>query len=276
MTARTLTLTLLGTGSSGGVPRLGNDWGVCDPTNPLNRRRRCSALIDVHDPATGGKPTRILIDTSPDLREQLLDAEVDYLDAIVFSHDHADQTHGIDDVRALAIRHRRQIRTWLDDATAATLVPKFRYCFEGQGGYPAILDRQPPLRAGHRFTIDGAGGPVRLLPLDQEHGRIRSLGFRIGNVAYCNDVNGLPDATLADLEGLDLLVLDALRYTPHPTHAHLDQALDWIAQLKPARAVLTNLHVDLDYATLKSELPAHVEPGYDGWSLRLPLAPGRP
>lgn len=269
--AREMTLTLLGTGSSGGVPRVGNDWGACDPAQPRNRRRRCSALIDVQQADDPSALTRILIDTSPDLREQLLDARVSHLDAIVFSHDHADQTHGIDDVRALAIRQRRQIRVWLDEATAATLVPKFRYCFEGQGGYPPILDRQPALRSGHPFEISGAGGRVELLPLDQEHGRIRSLGFRIGNAAYCNDVNGLPDATLAALTGLDLLVLDALRYTPHPTHAHLDQALAWIEQLRPRRAVLTNLHVDLDYDTLCRELPAPVEPGYDGWSVRLAL-----
>lgn len=270
MSARMMRFRLLGTGSSGGVPRVGNDWGRCNPNNPLNRRRRCSALLDVveNDPDA---PTRILIDTSPDLREQLLDAEVDRLDAVVFTHDHADQTHGIDDVRALALRQRQQIKSYLDDATAASLTKKFRYCFEGHGGYPPILDRQPALEAYTPFTISGPGGDVTLLPLDQEHGRIRSLGFRIGDLAYCNDVSDLPDQTMAELEGLDVLVLDALRYSPHPTHAHLERSLEWIGQLKPKQAVLTNLHVDLDYDILRSELPANVEPAYDGWTVELPL-----
>lgn len=265
-----LKFTLLGTGSSGGVPRLGNDWGVCDPLNPKNRRRRCSALLELSESA-GADATNILIDTSPDIREQLLEVGTRHLDAVVFSHDHADQTHGIDDVRALAIRQRRAIPAFLDDATAATLIPKFRYCFEGQGGYPAILDRQTAIIAGRPFEIDGAGGRLELLPLDQEHGRIRSLGFRIGPVAYCNDVNGLPDDTRQQLHGLELLVIDALRYTPHPSHANLQQALDWIAELKPKHAVLTNLHVDFDYETLRSELPPGVEPGFDGWSTQFDL-----
>lgn len=259
-------LTLLGTGSSGGVPRVGGDWGVCDQAEPKNRRRRCSALIDRYNTASPAQMTRVLIDTSPDLREQLLDAEVQRLDAIIFTHDHADQTHGIDDVRALAIRNRAQITTYLDDATYETLFPKFRYCFEGQGGYPAILDLQPKIQTYNPFEVSGEGGSIPFLPLDQEHGRIRSLGFRVGNLAYCNDLNMLPDATLTELQDLDLLVIDALRYTPHPTHAHLEQSLAWVEQLKPKHAVLTNLHVDFDYETLKSELPDSVEPGFDGWN----------
>ena len=262
---------LLGTGSSGGVPRVGNDWGRCNPADPRNRRRRCSALLDVFQ-SDAEEMTRILIDTSPDVREQLLDANVGHLDAVVFTHDHADQTHGIDDVRALVLRQRRQIKTYLDDSTAETLVQKFRYCFEGHGGYPPILDRQKAIKAYEPFQISGPGGSVKLLPLDQEHGRIRSLGFRIGSLAYCNDVNALPDRTLEALEGLDVLVLDALRYSPHPTHAHLERSLEWIAQLKPKQAVLTNLHVDLDYETLRSELPRHVEPAFDGWTVELPLS----
>ena len=266
MSARQFKFTLLGTGSSGGVPRVGGDWGVCDPAEPKNRRRRCSALVEVWAPDAPETLTSILIDTSPDLREQVLDAQVRRLDAIVFTHDHADQTHGIDDARALAIRNRAQIRAYMDAATAQTLVPKFNYVFKGANGYPPIYDLQPAIRVYESFRIDGPAGPVSLLPLDQEHGHIRSLGFRIGNVAYCNDLNGLPDASLEALRGLDLLIMDALRYTPHPSHAHLDQTLAWIDALQPKRAVLTNLHVDLDYATLVAELPAGVEPGYDGWS----------
>ena len=258
--------TLLGTGSSGGVPRVGNDWGACDPLEPRNRRRRCSALVDIFEAETPSDMTRILIDTSPDMREQLLEADVAHLDAILFTHDHADQTHGIDDVRALAIRRRRQIATYMDAGTRKTLLPKFRYCFEGWGGYPPILDLQPELKSYHAIELTGQGGGVSALPLDQAHGQIRSLGYRFGPLAYCNDVNEIPDETLSRLRGLDILILDALRYTPHPTHAHLEQSLEWIAQLKPKRAVLTNLHVDLDYQTLSNELPSGVEVGYDGWS----------
>ena len=154
----------------------------------------------------------------------------------------------------------------MDEATSKTLVPKFRYVFHGENGYPAIYRLQPFISAYEPISVSGPGGAIDVLPLDQEHGYIRSLGFRFGKVAYCNDVNGLPDQTLARLQNLDLLVLDALRYTPHPSHANLDQALAWIAELKPRRAVLTNLHVDLDYATLKKELPNGVEPAFDGWS----------
>lgn len=270
--SRKLRFTLLGTGSSGGVPRVGNDWGVCDPTEPKNRRRRCSALVEVYADNKPDDVTRILIDTSPDLREQLLDVNVGALDAIVFTHDHADQTHGIDDVRAIAIRSRSAIKTYLDMATADTLVPKFQYVFEGQGGYPAILDRQDYIEPKQNFEIDGAGGTVSFLPLDQAHGRIRSLGFRIGPLAYCNDVSDLPTETLAELSGLEMFIVDALRYTPHPTHANVDQALGWIETLKPKAAILTNLHVDLDYQTLKRELPSHVTPAYDGLHVTLDIA----
>lgn len=269
MTVGRLKFTLLGTGSSGGVPRVGGDWGACDPSEPKNRRRRCSALLEFWGDAATDENTTILIDTSPDLREQLLDAEVQRLDAILFTHDHADQTHGIDDVRALAIRNRAQIKAYMDDATHSTLFDKFRYAFEGQGGYPPIIDLQPLMSAYAPVHVSGPGGDLECLPLDQEHGRIRSLGFRFSGLAYCNDLNGLPDRTLSALEGLDVLIIDALRYTPHPSHAHLEQTLGFIEQLQPKRAVLTNLHVDLDYATLIKELPAGVEPAFDGWSCEL-------
>lgn len=258
-------LTLLGTGSSGGVPRVGGDWGACDPDEPRNRRTRCSVLIDrIGD---DGAMTRVLIDSSPDMREQLLSADVRHLDALVYTHDHADQTHGIDDVRALVIAQRKPIRTYMNAETRKSLTRRFDYCFEGKGGYPAILDLQPDIEVLQPLEITGAGGPVNLLPLDQEHGRIRALGFRIGDVAYCNDVSDWPDETKAQLQGLDVLVLDALRYSPHPTHANLEQALAWIAELRPKSAILTNLHIDMDYETLKRELPEGVEPGYDGLTI---------
>ncbi|MHA7900085.1 MAG: MBL fold metallo-hydrolase [Henriciella sp.] len=265
MSQRRLKFTLLGTGSSGGVPRVGGDWGACDPTEPKNRRTRCSALIELWQVDADGQST-FLIDTSPDLREQLLRADVKRLDAVIFTHDHADQTHGIDDVRALAIRNRAQIDAYMDQATADTLVRKFNYAFHGENGYPPVYRLKPMIQAYQPVTIEGQGGALSFLPLDQEHGYIRSLGFRFGDIAYCNDLNGIPDETMTSLRDLDLLVLDALRYTPHPSHAHLDMALEWIDALKPNRTVLTNLHVDLDYATLLRELPAGVEPGYDGWT----------
>jgi len=259
--------TLLGTGSSGGVPRVGGDWGACDPAEVRNRRTRCSALLDRIGP--DGVMTRILIDTSPDMREQLLAADVRHLDAIVYSHDHADQTHGIDDVRPLVIAMRRPIPTYMDAATRTSLHNRFKYCFEGMGGYPPILETKADITPCKPFTIDGPGGQIELMPLDMEHGRIRCLGFRVGGLAYCNDVNALPSETLDHLRGLETLVVDALRYTSHPTHANLEQALAWIAELKPTRAILTNMHVDMDYQTLKGELPDGVEPGFDGMTLRV-------
>lgn len=260
-------LILLGTGSSGGVPRVGGDWGVCDPKEPKNRRRRCSALVRKQAP--GGGITSILIDTSPDLREQLLDVGVTHLDGVVYTHDHADQSHGIDDVRALAIRQRRAIPVYFDPGTRESLTERFRYCFEGGKGYPAILAPQTTVSAGQTFSIEGPGGAVEFLPVVMVHGAIACMGYRIGNVAYCNDVNELPPETMRQLRGLDVLVVDALRYTPHPSHAHLELALGWIDELKPKRAILTNLHVDMDYQTLCAELPAHVEPGFDGMEIRL-------
>jgi phosphoribosyl 1,2-cyclic phosphate phosphodiesterase len=260
-----LRLTLLGTGSSGGVPRVGGDWGACDPAEPRNRRTRCSALVEQW--TTGSHATTVLIDTSPDLREQLLATGTTHLDAVVYTHDHADQAHGIDDVRALAIRQRKQIPVYFDAATQASLASRFSYIFRGAGGYPPILDIQPVVTPYQQFRVPGPGGPVEFLPVDMEHGRIRCLGFRMGDVAYCNDVNGLPQRTMDTLAGLDTLIVDALRYTPHPSHAHLELTLAWIAALKPRRAILTNLHVDLDYRTLQNELPEGVEPAYDGMQI---------
>lgn len=265
----TLRVTMLGTGSSGGVPRVGDDWGVCDPNEPRNRRRRCSILVERvgHDQAT--RPTRVLIDTSPDLREQLLDAGVIELDAVVYTHDHADQTHGIDDLRPVAYRMGKRLPAYLDRETAETLVHKFDYCFEGKGGYPPILEAQPLIYPGKAFCVDGPAGEVELLPLRQQHGRIVSLGFRIGDLAYCNDVSDLPKESLSALEGVDTFIVDALRRTPHGSHSHLGQSLEWAEQIGARRTVITNLHIDMDYRALMAELPGSVEPAYDGMSLEL-------
>ncbi len=265
-------ITILGCGSSGGVPRVDGDWGVCDPHEPRNRRTRCSLLVEQWRAEPGaGDPTTVLIDTSPDLRQQLLGARVRRVDAILYSHDHADQTHGIDDVRAIAYAMRRRIPTFMDAATRWSLETRFRYIFHGEGGYPPILEPQAPLSPGEEISVEGPGGAIEFVPLDQDHGHIRSLGFRFGRAAYSNDTAGLPAETLAGLTGLDLWIVDALRRTPHPSHAHLERALGWVEMLRPARTVLTNMHVDMDYATLRAELPMGVEPAHDGWSLELSI-----
>jgi phosphoribosyl 1,2-cyclic phosphate phosphodiesterase len=263
-----LTVTILGCGSSGGVPRIDGDWGACDPADPRNRRTRCGLLVQRWtSQSREGTPTTVLIDTSPDLREQLLKAGVTRIDGILYTHDHADQTHGIDDVRAIVYAMGERIQCWMDEPTTANLTARFGYIFESApgSGYPALMEARPMPQAGETITVNGPGGPVRGLVLAQQHGNIPSLGFRFGPVAYCNDASDLPAATLAACNGVDVLIVDALRYKPHPSHAHVAKALDWIAQVQPARAVLTNLHIDLDYATLAAELPEGVEPAVDGW-----------
>jgi phosphoribosyl 1,2-cyclic phosphate phosphodiesterase len=255
-------LTLLGTGSSGGVPRVGNHWGACDPKNPRNRRRRCAALIER---IAGRGRTRALIDTPPDLRDQLLDAGVGEIDGVLYTHDHADHTHGIDDLRMLAFNMRKRVDVHFDAPTRASLTSRFSYCFVTPPGsnYPPILNAHDihPLRP---VVIHGSAGPIEALPIPQEHGDMMSLGFRIGNVAYSPDVSGLPPESIPHLAGLDVWIVDALRYIPHPSHWSVAQTLEWIERLKPRRAFLTHLHVDLDYAKLASELPPHVSPAYDG------------
>jgi phosphoribosyl 1,2-cyclic phosphate phosphodiesterase len=263
-----LTFTILGCGSSGGVPRPALGWGACDPANPKNRRRRTSLLVERRD---GAGVTRVLVDTSPDLREQLLDAGVDNLDAVFFTHEHADHTHGIDDLRSLFIRRRRPIDAYLDERTAQVMRARFGYCFKAPPGseYPPILTEHA-LIGGRAVTIWGEGGPINALPLVQEHGDIPSLGFRFGRLAYSCDLSSLPPESAAALAGIEVWIVDALRYRPHPSHFSVDDALAWIARIRPARAILTNLHADLDYAALHAQLPAHVEPAFDGLTLALP------
>jgi len=255
-----LSFTILGCGSSGGVPRLGGDWGDCDPANPRNRRRRCALLIARED---AGGVTRVLIDTPPDLRDQLLDAGVGTLDAVVYTHSHADHMHGIDDLRQVVFNLGRRLPVWADGPTQEALLSRFGYAFvqPAASAYPAILELHS---IDGPLTVTGAGGPVTLQPFRAEHGSIDALGFRIGPLAYLPDAVGLPEASWAVLRGLDCWIVDALRRKPHPTHAHLALTLDWIARARPARAILTNMHVDLDYATLRAELPAHIVPAHDG------------
>ena len=259
-------ITILGCGSSGGVPRLGQGWGACDPNEPRNRRFRCSILIERTAP--DGSTTSVLIDTSPDLRQQLLGSGTNRLDAIVFTHAHADHTHGIDDVRPLVLHMRNRIAAYMDDMTAAVVQDKFAYIFHTPAGslYPPLLDARR-LVAGDELEIAGPGGAIRLTGFELEHGEISALGLRVGGVAYTPDLNRIPEASLGFLDHLDLWIIDALRYKPHPSHFSLDEALEWIGRCRPRRAVLTNLHNDLDYATLKRSLPSHVDVAYDGMVL---------
>jgi phosphoribosyl 1,2-cyclic phosphate phosphodiesterase len=255
-------LTILGCGSSGGVPRIGDNWGACDPRNPNNRRLRCSVAVEQ---ITGGGKTSILVDTSTDLREQMLKHGLNWLDGVLFTHDHADHTHGIDELRVVAINHRRRLHAYFDSATARTLNERFRYCFETPEGsfYRPFLEAHNivPLEP---FTIEGDGGPVEVLSFEQRHGQGMSLGFRFGNIAYSPDISGLPEDSVSALKNLDVWILNSLRYAPHPSHLSVGQALELIEHIGPNRAVLTHLHIDLDYQKLRQKLPANVEPAYDG------------
>jgi phosphoribosyl 1,2-cyclic phosphate phosphodiesterase len=261
----TLTLTILGCGSSAGVPRPALGWGKCDPNNSKNRRRRCSLLAE-RTSAHG--LTRTLIDTSPDLREQLIDANVDHLDAVFYTHEHADQSHGIDDLRSVVLHQRRRIPVYLNASTAKDIVQRFSYCFVAPPGsdYPPILS-QHSIEAGESRGIDGNGGEVTLSAFNLQHGNIPALGYRIGDAAYTPDLSDIPRESWPSLENLDLWIVDGLRYTPHPSHFSVNDALSWIDRFKPRRAVITNMHSDLDYEVLRQSLPENVVPAYDGMRL---------
>lgn len=257
-----LAITILGCGSSGGVPRVAQGWGACDPNNPKNRRRRCSILLERE--GADGKTT-VLVDMSPDMRMQLLEIGVQWLDGILMTHAHADHTHGIDDIRPLVIAMDRKINILMDEPTSQTLRHKFSYVFETPPGsqYPPLLSERR-LRPGELCRIEGRGGAIEAVPFRLEHGEIDALGFRFGDSAYTPDVCGVPPESVAFLAGLDLWIVDFLRYTPHPTHWCLSETLRWIAKVRPRRAILTNLNNDLDFKQLCRELPANVEPAFDG------------
>lgn len=257
--------TILGCGSSGGVPRIGSMWGACDPSNPRNRRRRCGLLVERLGRA---RHTTVLVDTSPDLREQLLSVRAEAIDGVLYTHDHADHTHGIDDLRMVAYAMKQRLNVWADQATHDSLEARFGYCFATAPGssYPPILKAHtifPP----EPLSVEGPTGPVEAVPIVQDHGEIGSLGFRFGSLAYSPDISGVPDSSVPLLQGLDVWIVDALRFTPHPSHFSVKQALEWVARLRPKRAILMHMTADLDYEALKRELPAGVEPAYDGMTI---------
>jgi phosphoribosyl 1,2-cyclic phosphate phosphodiesterase len=254
-------ITMLGSGPSWGVPRIGGDWGECDSENPKNRRRRVSILVE-----EGG--STLLGDTSPDLREQLLDAQVKRIDAVIFTHEHADHTHGIDDLRSVNRLMGKAIPVYADARTLAALRQRFDYVFApnkpglGSAFYKPALE---PVLIDGPFTV--AGIPV--LPIGQDHGFSQSLGFRFGRFAYSTDVVRLDEAAFAALEGVEVWIVDCIRRQPHVTHSHVAQTLGWIARIGPRRAIFTHMDQSMDYATLCRQLPAGVEPGYDGLVLEI-------
>ncbi|HZY68856.1 MAG TPA: MBL fold metallo-hydrolase [Devosia sp.] len=261
--ATSIVATIMGCGSSGGVPRIGGNWGVCDPADPRNRRSRCSLLIEGR---TGDSaPTRIVVDTGPDLREQLLRHEVDRVEAVLYTHEHADHTHGIDDLRVLALNNHKRVDVFFSQEAGQRIVPSFSYCFTAPpgSGYPPILN-QNIIEAGRPLVVSGPGGDIEILPFKQLHGSIFSLGFRIGDFAYSCDLSGIPPESDGAVAGLKVWVLDALRPAPHPSHLSLSEALLHIERYAPRSAVLTNLHIDLDYLRTDAETPPNVRPAYDG------------
>jgi phosphoribosyl 1,2-cyclic phosphate phosphodiesterase len=263
----TLRFTILGCGSSGGVPRLGGHWGDCDPNNPKNTRRRCSALVERIGPEG---TTTVLIDTSPDLRSQLLDTGTGRLDGVVYTHSHADHVHGIDDLRMIVFNMRARLPVWADGDTQNALFDRFAYAFVQPEGspYPPILNMKS---ISGPFEVTGPGGPIPFAPFTVNHGSIDALGFRIGTLAYLPDVAEIPDDAWPHLADLDIWIVDALRRDPHPTHSHLSQTLDWIEKVAPKQGVLTNMHIDLDYDTVAAETPSHITPAFDGMQLTIPL-----
>ena len=258
-----LRFTILGCGSSPGVPRINGDWGACDPANPKNRRLRSSMLVERIK--SSGEKTIVVIDTGPDFRQQMVNAEVRRVDAVVYTHAHADHIHGIDDLRGFWLEHKRLIDIYADEPTSERLRGGFLYCFETPKGsyYPPIV-RENRIVHHTPFAISGPGGDIVFEPLPQQHGGIISLGFRIENIAYCSDVSDFPAATAARLTGLETLVIDALQIEPHPTHISLSQSLAWIGKLAPKRAILTHMHTPMDYGTVLKMTPDNVEPGFDG------------
>lgn len=267
-------LTILGCGSSGGVPRIGNDWGACDPLEERNRRSRCALLVEKR---VDNACTTVLIDTGPDLRNQLLAANVSHVDAVLFTHAHADHLHGIDDLRAFWVRNKTRVPVYMDAETYRRATASFGYCFVTPPGsnYPPILQHHE-IRPDQPLTVSGAAGPLTFDPIEVVHGEMNALGFRVAGAAYVPDVSDIPEKSVKHLENLDLLILDCLRRHPHPSHFCLEDALSWTRKLAPRSTVFTNLHNDLDYETLKAELPEGIVPAHDGMGLTVPAGASFP
>ncbi|MBL0372903.1 MBL fold metallo-hydrolase [Rhizobium sp. KVB221] len=261
--------TILGCASSPGVPRITGDWGACDPNNPKNRRSRTALLVEQF--AEDGSVTSVAIDTGPDFRSQMIAVAATDLHAVVLTHAHADHLHGIDDVRSFVYKNQHRMPVWGDALTMERVLEGFRYCFETPEGssYPPICRSKiiPDLEG--IFEVDGPGGAIPFLPVWQQHGDSHSLGFRIGDFAYCTDVSDFPDASVEKLKGLDTLVIDCLQYRRHPSHLSLEQAMGWIDRLQPKHAVLTHMHIPLDYDMVMRETPDHVEPAFDGMRIEI-------
>ncbi len=256
--------TILGCGPSGGVPllgRKGGDWGQCDPANPRNRRRRVSILVEAEG-------ATLLVDTSPDMREQLLEAGVAGLDAILFTHAHADHAHGIDEVRALNRAMGKPMPIHASGGTLAELRRRFPYIFATPDPAAEVAFYKPALEP-HEIQGPFEAAGVAVAPFLQDHGFSKTLGFRFGRLAYSTDLVGLDEAAFAALAGVEVWIVDCYRRTPHPTHSHLAQTLEWIARVKPRRAVLTHMDAELDYEALRRELPPGVEPAYDGMAVEV-------
>jgi phosphoribosyl 1,2-cyclic phosphate phosphodiesterase len=255
-------ITILGCGGSGGVPQVGGDWGKCDPAEPRNYRTRSSILIE-----EAGR--RLLVDTSPDLRTQLLAAKVDALDAVIWTHSHADHINGVDDLRAINRLINRPLPAYGPPETIAHVRHSFGYVFqplpEGVENYYKPVLVPSVIEPGDRLTIAG----FDILALEQDHGFSRSYGYRLGNFAYSTDVVRMSEETFAALDGIDVWIVDAFRHAPHTTHSHVAQTLSWIERLKPKRAFLTHMTDDMDYRSLLAELPPGVEPAYDGMVIEL-------
>ncbi len=270
-TTHNLQITILGCGSSGGVPRVGGDWGACDPFEPKNARSRCSILVEYWQSKDGqghaSERTVVLVDTSPDLRRQLLDCNIDHIDAVIYTHDHGDQTNGVDDLRAVAYGQGARIPTYMGAETKETLLQRFGYCFEMPKGrvHAPILELQDLIADTDKFSISGPGGDLPISVFEVGHGNTNAFGFTFcGKIAYTPDVHSVSTEVLNRLEGLDIWIVDALRYHKHPTHTHMDKTLIWGAQTKTKQLVFTNMHIDMDYNTLSSELlGAHIC-AYDG------------
>ena len=261
-----LTFTILGCGSSGGVPRLGDNWGDCDPNNIKNQRSRCSLLVELKG-AEG--VTTVLIDTTPDMRSQLLKANVGKLDGVVYTHEHADHVHGIDDLRMIFFNMRKRLNVWANKRTQDALIKKFGYTFIQEDGspYPPILEM---CTIEGEFSITGLGGEIVFNPIEVQHGTIKSLGFRINDVVYIPDISHMNELAWDQIKKANIWILDALRRTPHQSHTHLSQSLEWIKKSGVGKGILTNMHIDMDYETLKNELPKNIEPAYDGMKFTSP------